>query len=340
MGSYSLSQISKSFDGKKVLDIESLEIEAGKIYALLGPNGAGKTTLLNILGFLDSPTEGDLYFRNKKVSFNESHLLPLRKEVVLINQHPILFTTTVFKNLEFGLKIRGISAKKRALIIEQSLDWVGMLHKCQARADKLSGGETQRVAIARALALSPEVILCDEPLANVDTENRATIINLLRRINAEKKITFIFTSHDKLQASSLTRHMLFLDHGKLVTGVYENHFNAVLNQQNSHSVSCFISETTEINLPSTDLKGKVRLFIDPRKIQFAGKEVSPTQENRLAGKVVQIMEENEEIRLVIDVGILLTLMMSPQEYREQSPLIGELNHFILPSEAISFYKPL
>lgn len=192
---YVLSKITRKYGSRTVLDIPLMEIEKGKIYALLGPNGAGKTTLLNILGFLEVPTTGDILYRSKTVNFSESSLQNLRREVVMIDQHPILFTGTVYKNVEFGLKIRRISQKKRGIIIEETLDLVGMSAFVQAQAHRLSGGETQRVALARALAVSPEVLLCDEPTSNLDVENQTAIINTLKQINEQRKTTIMFTTH-------------------------------------------------------------------------------------------------------------------------------------------------
>lgn len=223
---YKISQLTKRYGDRTVLDIPLLEIEKGSSYALLGPNGAGKTTLLNILGFLEPPTTGNIVYGLHPVQFTESYLQPLRKTVVVVEQHPILFTTTVYKNLEFGLKIRRIPKSKRAEIIEASLDLVGMLQLAQAPAHRLSGGETQRVAIARALAVNPEVLLCDEPTSSVDEENQVAIINILRQINDIKKITLVFTTHDRVQVSSLAHYTLLLKHGKIVSGTNENRVNA------------------------------------------------------------------------------------------------------------------
>ena len=213
---YNISELKKTYVNKTVLDIPSLEIEAEKIYALLGPNGAGKTTLLNILAFLEPPSIGSIRYRSQPVLFSESALQALRKEVVMVDQQPILFTTTVYKNLEFGLKIRKISPKERRHIIEETLELVGMKDFIQAPAPKLSGGETQRVALARALALSPAVLLCDEPTSSVDVENQEIIIDILKQINAHKNITVLFTTHDRSQVASLADHTLVLNHGRLV----------------------------------------------------------------------------------------------------------------------------
>lgn len=221
---YSLARITKKFGERTVLNINALEIEEGNIYALMGPNGAGKTTLISILAFLEQPTAGSIYFRSKPVCFSESFLQPLRKQVVMVNQHPILFTTTVYKNMEFGLKIRKIQKKKRDHMIEETLDLVGMKHFLNADAHRLSGGETQRIVIARALVLSPQVLLCDEPLSSIDLENQAAVMNILRQINEQKNITILFTTHERTQAMSLAHHTLFLDNGLLTAADRENQF--------------------------------------------------------------------------------------------------------------------
>jgi tungstate transport system ATP-binding protein len=224
---YTISNFTKVYGDRTVLDIPALEIKQGLIYALLGHNGAGKTTLLNILGFLEPPTTGNIYYGLQPVQFTEFCLQPLRKSVVMVEQHPILFTTTVHKNLEFGLKVRQIPKKERDRIIKESLELVGMQHLAQAPAHRLSGGETQRVAIARALAVNPEVLLCDEPTSSVDVENQVAIINILRQVNDQKKITIIFTTHDRYQVDSLADHTLFLNHGKLFDDAEEELFMKV-----------------------------------------------------------------------------------------------------------------
>ncbi len=219
---YTLSNIKKTYERKKILDIDFLEIDKGIIYGLLGPNGAGKTTLLKILAFLDSPTSGKILYNNSKIKFTEKKLQILRKKVVLLNQHPILFTTTVYKNIEFGLKIRNIQKKERDKIIRESLELVGMNDFIEAPANKLSGGETQRVALARILAISPDVLLCDEPTSNIDVTNQEVVMDILKKINAQKRISIIFTIHNRIQAKSLANQILFLDHGKIIEPDFKN----------------------------------------------------------------------------------------------------------------------
>ena len=163
---YELNNLKRIYGKRTVLDLPHISIEAGRIVGLLGPNGAGKTTLLEIFAFLAEPTSGEVWFRGKKVDHENNRLQDLRRRVVIVQQHPIMFTVTVEKNLEFPLNIRKVPKQRREEVIDELLDLVGMRDFKYARAHNLSGGETQRIAIARALACSPEVILFDEPLVN------------------------------------------------------------------------------------------------------------------------------------------------------------------------------
>ena len=337
---YLVSQLTRLYGDRTVLEIPRLEIESERIYALLGPNGAGKTTLLNILGFLEAPSTGHIHYRSQPVRFIESELQRLRKEVIMVDQHPILFTTTVYKNLEFGLKIRGIAKKKRDRIIDETLDLVRMRSFSKARAQHLSGGETQRVAIARALALAPRVFLCDEPTASVDIENQNIIINILKQINESKKITVLFTTHDRRQAAKLTQHTLVLDQGRPVASIYENVFSGVLEHDGSETFRCVIQEKISLQISKSHLnvgKKRVRVVIDPRKIDLVDAGDNRCELNGIRGRVTQMMAENSKIRVVIDAGINIVLLISPKEYEQIRPRIGELAGVCIPSEAIQIF---
>jgi len=216
MNLFHLEKINKKYKDRMVLNIPKLDIEEKLIIALLGPNGSGKTTLMNILAFLEVPTNGKVWYKNKPVRFTRTEMHELRREIVMVDQHPILFSTTVFKNLEFGLKIRKISPKKRKYIIEETLELVGMRDFALAPAMGLSGGETQRVALARAIALSPKTFLCDEPTSSVDVENQAIIVKIIKQLNATKQISIVFTTHDRSLAASIATQTLTLDHGQLM----------------------------------------------------------------------------------------------------------------------------
>ena len=334
---YTIARLTKLFGSRTVLDIPNLTIEDGRIYALLGPNGAGKTTLLNILGFLDSPTSGQIHYHSKPVRFTEAQLQVLRKEVVMVDQHPILFSTTVFKNLEFGLKIRRVAKKERVKIIEETLDLVDMGSFMRAQAHRLSGGETQRVALARGLALSPKVFLCDEPTASVDAENQTTIMNILRRINADKKMTVIFTTHDRSRAADLTHHTLVLDKGRLIPSAYENIFSGRLFRNGQRQYRCRIRENIALvfTQKAAEVRNEsVRIFIDPEMIVPADMAEMHGDLNLIQGSVVQILSENGKIRMVIDGGLRLTLLISRDDYEKIRPLVGSNVCVYIPPDAI------
>ena len=205
-----------------VLDIPALSFEKGKIHGLQGPNGAGKTTLLNIFALLEIPTTGIVSYKSEPVQYSEPYLQRLRKEVVLVDQLPLLFTTTVFKNIEFGLKIRGIEKEERQRRIAKVLDMVGMGDFAQAPAHQLSGGETQRVALASRLVLKPEVLLLDEPTANVDVASAQQIKEASLMARREWNTTLIIASHDRDWLYDVCDEVRHLFKGRLFGSGREN----------------------------------------------------------------------------------------------------------------------
>ncbi len=337
MSLFSLAHVTRVYDRRTVLDIPKLDIEAYRIHALLGPNGAGKTTLLNMLGFLEPPTSGAILFRSKPVRFIEAELQRLRRSAVLVDQHPILFSTTVYKNLEFGLKIRGIAPDTRRRIIEETLDLVGMRSFIGYPAHRLSGGETQRVALARALALSPDVLLCDEPTSSVDVENQNLIITILKRINETKKISVLFTTHDRSQAARLAHHTIVLNQGRLVPTLYENIFRGTLRTDPTGRPRCVIQDKLVLPVPegkTTENREAVSVFIDPEKIVPQPPSEGPTTEEKLHGRVVQIIEENGKVRIAVDAGIWIALLVSKKSYQQTGFMVGETIGLSIPPEAI------
>ena len=219
---FKISDLTKRYNDRTILDIPALSFNPGAIYGLQGPNGAGKTTLLNILAFLEYPTSGSVFYKSKSVQFAEPNLQRLRKEVILVDQLPLLFTTTVFKNVEFGLKIRGIEKEERQRRIVKGLDMVGMGDFARAPAHQLSGGETQRVALASRLVLKPEVLMLDEPTANVDVESAQQIKEAALMARREWNTTLIIASHDRDWLYDVCDQVMHLFKGRLFATGKEN----------------------------------------------------------------------------------------------------------------------
>ena len=226
-----IDQINTFYGETQVLYDVSLAVGCGEVVSLLGPNGAGKTTLLHILAFLLRPSSGQLRFKDQPVAFHAGSLHQLRRQVVLVEQQPILFSTSVAKNVAFGLKLRGLKRHDINRRVDESLSMVGMRAFAGANGRHLSGGETQRVAIARAVACRPQVILLDEPTSNVDIENRMAIETIMGDIRDAGHSSIIFCTHDVSQAARLTDMRLHLAGGRLNGADYENTFHAAVHRE-------------------------------------------------------------------------------------------------------------
>lgn len=210
---FELENIVQRFGEREVLSIDSLRMEEGEIYALLGPNGAGKTTLMKILAFLDAPYSGNLYFKGQLVT--SPLAAELRSRVVWSPQSPVMFTGTALYNVMYPMRIKGVHKKEAAECAMELLQEVRLEHLAKAQATGLSGGETQRVSAARAMAAGAEVILFDEPTANLDYQARQEMQELIHSLWKKRKISLLITTHDVRLAKELCRNIITLDDGKV-----------------------------------------------------------------------------------------------------------------------------
>jgi tungstate transport system ATP-binding protein len=212
---YHLHSIRKEYGSTTVLNIEDLTILEGRLYTLIGANGAGKSTLLNILAFLLPPTAGEIYYDGRRVDWSRGSVEEKRKKVTLLHQSPYLFGGTVFANVAFGLKARGIPGEEQQRLVEKALDVVGLREFGERKARELSGGEAQRVAMARALVLSPEVFLLDEPLANIDRETAGLLEDVIASLPS-LGTTVVMTTHDPDHPNRLNGASILLEGGRVV----------------------------------------------------------------------------------------------------------------------------
>ena len=210
---YQLTNLSKSYAGRQVLNIDHLEIHPGEILAVIGPSGAGKSTLLRMLNFLESPDSGKVYFQGQPVNY---HKIPLevRRMVTTVFQNPALLSGNVGSNLQFGLRLRGLKDGHRE--VDEMLERLGLTSLRRSPAHTLSGGEAQRVALARALILKPSVLLLDEPTANLDPYNVEMIESVIRGINQTHQTTIVLVTHNIFQARRLADRVALLLNGEIV----------------------------------------------------------------------------------------------------------------------------
>ena len=209
---YRLFQLQKHYSGRRVLDIDRLSVERGQVLALLGPSGAGKSTLLRLLNFLEPSTGGTLVFDGQEVTGR----MPLEQQrrVTTVLQRPVLFRRSVVANIEYGLRLRGKRLPGDELSVW--LNRLGLAPLARRQASSLSAGEAQRVALARALVLRPDVLLLDEPTANLDPHNIGLIERLVAKNHAETGMTVIWVTHDIFQARRVADRVAFLLGGRLV----------------------------------------------------------------------------------------------------------------------------
>jgi tungstate transport system ATP-binding protein len=333
---YELKNLKKIYDQRTVLDLDRLCLEKNRILALLGPNGAGKTTLLEILAFLAKPNTGDVWFDCEKVNFTLGNLMALRKKVVLVQQQPVLFSTTVFKNVEFPLKIRNTPKAKRERIVEELLSLVGMEAFSHAIAHKLSGGETQRVAIARALACGPKVILMDEPTASVDVENQITIERIIREINREKRISVILTTHNLIQASRLADETVFLYEGRVAQSIYENIFSGQIEVDEKGDQYCRLQNGLKLRIHSQKI-GPTRISIDPNTLLVSKGTGDFPEDNTFKGKLIQLSSEQGRVRALVDVGIPLSVLIQKDKFKGLQLSVDENVYLTCPDESIEVF---
>jgi tungstate transport system ATP-binding protein len=184
----------KSWSGRPVLRIPQLVLEAGASYVLSGDNGAGKSTLLRILAGLEPAQVASFTFEGRPMLLDR---LPaqVRQQIGFVHQHPYMFSSSALANVEYGLRVRGMSRNGQARLAHEALAWAGMAELARAPAQRLSGGEQQRVALARVKVLSPRVYLLDEPTANLDADGRRRIIELIAQLSAADKVVMI-ACHD------------------------------------------------------------------------------------------------------------------------------------------------
>ena len=195
----------------------NLSFGKGEFAGVVGPSGSGKTTLLNIIGSLDTPTEGKVSVLDQSVGdLSHKKAARLRNEHLgfIFQTYNLLPVYTAFENVEFPLLLLKMTAASRKNAVQDALEWVGLSDKVGSRPAQLSGGECQRVAIARAMVKIPEIVLADEPTANLDAENSHNILQTMERLNAELETTFIFATHDEKVIRYLHRK-IYLEDGRV-----------------------------------------------------------------------------------------------------------------------------
>ncbi|MEM2788384.1 MAG: phosphate ABC transporter ATP-binding protein, partial [Candidatus Bathyarchaeia archaeon] len=211
-----LRNVSKEFHGKVALEGVNLSVHYGDFVALVGPNGAGKTTLLRIIDLLEEPSSGEVWLDCVKIDYSRRDLHLIRRDIGFVPQKPILFNASVFDNVAYGLKIRGLKDSEVRMKVKRILELVQLEGFEGKNALRLSGGEMQRVSLAQALVSEPRLLLLDEPTSNLDPRSASIIESILMDINRRGKTTIIMASHNLQEVRGLAKHTAIMRCGKIV----------------------------------------------------------------------------------------------------------------------------
>jgi tungstate transport system ATP-binding protein len=322
-------------EGRDILKDVNLKIERGETLALIGPTGAGKTTLLRLIDMLDKPAAGQVFIDGIDVTSSEKTRLATRRRMAFVLQKPVVFNLNVFDNVAYGLKWRAYKRHQIKEKVNDILETVELAKYGKRNARTLSGGEMQRVAIARALATGPEVLLLDEPSANLDPVSAAKIEDLISKIIKENAITVVMATHDMSQGQRLAHKICVLVNGEIVqTGNAREIFKLPKNREVAEFVGMENIIDGEVvsnkgNLAVVNINGKqieaitefsvgkkVSVCIRPEDVTIALKKLSSSARNSLAGTISLMAFNGPLCRVEIDCGFPLIALITKRSAEE------------------------
>lgn len=309
--------LSKYYGERKVLDNINLSVNKGETLGIIGPTGCGKTTLLRIIDLLDEPSSGKILLNGDDITYDKNGM-KYRRKMAMVFQKPVVFKGTVFENIYYGLKVRGMSKESSIDKISDLLDSLSLSNYEERESSTLSGGETQRIALARALITEPEILLLDEPTANLDPSSTEQIESIIEDLNKTKQTSVIMATHNLIQGQRLSDEIALLNNKIYQKGKPEDIFKKPENKfvadfigmknvmkgkvvdQTSENLSVIDLEGAIIYSP-VQLDGDVFTSIKPEDITVSRKKVKSSALNELTGTVKEIKEITNLIQLEIAI---------------------------------------
>ena len=314
-----LRDILVRYGDKTALKIPRLEVTSGEALALLGPNGAGKTTLLKVMGLLQSPNAGEVYFNGAKA--DASNALAIRRRIAMVFQEPLLLNASVYQNAALGLRLRGSGSREIETRLRPWLERLGIAHLSARSSRSLSGGEAQRTSLARALALEPELLLLDEPFSALDPTSREVLLRDFQRIMKDTGITTVFVTHDRDEAFALAAHVGVMQNGHLAQ---LGSRQTVFMKPNSHTVAEIVGvenclsgvvEGIDGNHTVVAIDGikayasgrfrvgaRVVVCIRAEDIYLSWGNCDAENPNRFKGKIIEVSSGMARHRITLDCG--------------------------------------
>jgi molybdopterin-binding protein len=328
--------VSKLFGDVTALKDVSLKVERGEILTVLGPNGSGKTTLLKIIAALEMPSHGEALFDG--VIIREDDAERMRRRATLVFQRTVLLRGTVKDNVAYGLRLRDIPEDDLERRVKEALELVGLEALADRLARDLSGGEQQRLSLARALVLGCELLLLDEPTANLDPESLAIVKGVIKKLS-EGGTTIVMATHNLEQAEEISERILLLDHGEIVE---EGRPEDLLLDQSSEmarftrSENVFTGESRVVDgVACVDIgggvdvrgafgrDGPVTIHIRPEDVIVSREKMRSSARNNLLGAIVSIEDRDSVVRIRVDVGRIFTVQITRRSLVEMGLNVGQ-----------------
>jgi molybdopterin-binding protein len=346
-----VQNLCKEYPGTKALENINFKVEDGEVFAVIGPNGAGKTTLLRILDLLDTPTSGTIYLNGVAVDYSAKTVLALRRRIAVVFQQTVLFNTSVFNNVSYGLKIRGENKGNIRKKVNEVLQLVRLQGFERKNALDLSGGEAQRVALAQALIIEPELLLLDEPTANLDPKNVSIIEEALSWINKQQKTTLIMTTHNMTQAQNLANKVALLFNGKiekigLAKEVFLDQSKYLADFARIENIFTGISKVTRDEISVIDIdtevqieaafqkSGKVTVYVRPEDIILSRNPVMSSARNVFKGRIVEMIDLGSVMRLKVNVGKEFVVQVTKRSFNEMKLNIDSEVFLVFKASAV------
>ncbi|OGO19511.1 MAG: hypothetical protein A2144_08405 [Chloroflexi bacterium RBG_16_50_9] len=322
-------------DGRDLLKNINIRVERNEVFALIGPTGAGKTTLLRLIDLIDTPASGKIFFHGVDTAISDSARLEMRRRMAFVLQKPVVFNMSVFDNIACGLRWRGTGHRQIKEKVNGILETVGLAEYRNRNARTLSGGEMQRVAIARAIATEPEVLLLDEPTANLDPISSSKIEELIRQIIMRNSMTAIMATHDMAQGQRLADRISVLVNGEIVqTGGSREVFTSPRNRAVAEFVGMEnlldgVVISNEGNMLTIGVNGTiveavaeyaagtaVSVGIRPEDVTLSLSKISSSARNSLTGEISLVVTAGPLSRVEIDCGFRLVALVTKRSTEE------------------------
>ena len=330
-----LRNIGQTRERKDILRDINISIDRGEVFAMIGPTGAGKTTLLRIIDLLDNPSRGQVLYDGNDVAFSEKARLEIRRRMAFVLQKPVVFNNSVYDNVAYGLRWRGLEKRQIRDKVNVILEATQLTDYANRNARTLSGGEMQRVAIARAVATNPEVLLLDEPSANLDPVSSAKIEDILTDIIKQFSITVVMATHDMAQGQRLADRIAVLVNGEIVqVGRSNDIFFSPTNREVAEFVGMEniidgVVVSNEGEMTAIDVNGTlieavtdyspgedVSVCIRPEDVTVALARLSSSARNSLEGTITWTVSSGPLCRVEIDCGFALIALVTRRSAEE------------------------